>query len=389
MNLEKLFWMHLKGLDMNSIYKAIGDYIRLIDVRNVDKRIDNLRGMNIYKEFIPSLANVSKSDLSKYKVIKKGQFLYSSMQAGRDETIRVALYQDDLPAIVSPAYFVFEIMEEKSLLPEYLMTWFSREESDRLGWFLSDSSVRASLDWEVFSNIHIPIPNLQVQRKYIAISEVIRIKKRAYEESIRELELICNLTIEGLKGDIKDENTIGHFINVLEQRNTLSKYDCVMGMNVKKEFMPSVANTKNSDLSKYKVINHGQFAYSPMQAGRDETIRVALFKEDNPSIISPAYSVFEVKNENILLPDFLMMWFHRPEFNRLGWFVSDSSVRASLDLKRFLDIPIPIPSISKQQSIVKFFQILEVRKKAYKDINKLTKPICPLMIKGVLKETEK
>ncbi len=373
---------------MNSIYKPIGNFIQLIDKRNSLGAIEKLRGMNIHKEFIPSLANVSQTDTSKYKIIQKGQFLYSAMQAGRDETIRVALYQDSEPAIVSPAYFVFKIKDQSKLLPEYLMTWFSREESDRLGWFLSDSSVRASLDWEVFSSIHIPIPDISTQEKYVAISKIIRSKKVDYENSINELNLICNLAVESLKETISQDNHISKYVNVLDKRNSNGDYNRVMGMNVKKEFMPSVANTKNTDLTKYKVIKKGQFAYSPMQVGRDETIRVALYDRDKPSIISPAYSIFEIKDENLLLPEFLMMWFHRPEFNRYGWFLSDSSVRASLDLQRFLDISIPIPSIEKQRSIVKFYQVLDMKKKTLKSLNELTKPICPLMIQGVLKEVQ-
>jgi len=373
---------------MNSTYKPIGRFIQLLDNRNSSGEISKLRGMNIHKEFIPSLANVSQTDTSKYKIIRKGQFLYSAMQAGRDETIRVALYQETDPALVSPAYFVFEIKDQNKLLPEYLMTWFSREESDRLGWFLSDSSVRASLDWEVFSNIRIPVPDINTQKKYVAISQIVRSKKFDYEDSVSELNRICNFAVESLKGTISKENPIRRFVNILDERNSIGEYSKVMGMNVKKEFMPSVANTKNTDLTKYKIIKKGQFAYSPMQVGRDETIRVALYENDTPSIISPAYSTFEIRDEDLLLPEFLMMWFHRPEFNRYGWFLSDCSVRASLDLQRFLDISIPIPSLEKQRSIVKFYQVLDMKKKTLKSLSELTKPICPLMIQGVLKEVK-
>lgn len=85
-------------------YKRLGDYIQLVDNRNKDLKVTNLLGINITKNFMPSVANVSGTDLSKYKIIQKEQFAYSAMQVGRDETIRIALYTDDEPAIISPAY---------------------------------------------------------------------------------------------------------------------------------------------------------------------------------------------------------------------------------------------------------------------------------------------
>ncbi|PIQ18948.1 MAG: restriction endonuclease subunit S, partial [Flavobacteriaceae bacterium CG18_big_fil_WC_8_21_14_2_50_34_36] len=129
-------------------FKPIGKYIQLVDNRNKDLAVTNLLGINITKNFMPSVANVSETDLSKYKIIQKGQFAYSAMQAGRDETIRIALYTYDEPAIISPAYSVIEVSDKNELLPEYMMMWFQRPESDRYGWFISDSSVRASLDYD-------------------------------------------------------------------------------------------------------------------------------------------------------------------------------------------------------------------------------------------------
>ncbi len=129
-----------------SNYKRLGDYIQLVDNRNKDLAVTNLLGINITKNFMPSVANVSGTDLSKYKVIQKEQFAYSAMQVGRDETIRLALYTNNKPAIISPAYLVIESKDE--LISEYMMMWFQRPESDRYGWFISDSSVRASLEWE-------------------------------------------------------------------------------------------------------------------------------------------------------------------------------------------------------------------------------------------------
>ena len=153
--------------------------------------------------------------------------------------------------------------------------------------------------------------------------------------------------------------------------------------------MPSVANTSESDLSKYKIIQKGQFAYSAMQVGRDETIRLALYEGEQPAIISPAYLVFEVIDKAIVLPEFLMLWFYRPEFNRYGWFISDSSVRASLEWERFKEIKIPVPDIKIQEAIVTIYHTLETRKRINEQLKNTIKPLCPVLMRGVLENFKK
>src|SRR5690606_24958864 len=164
-----------------------------------DLAVTNLLGINITKNFMPSVANTSETDLSKYKIIQKGQFAYSAMQVGRDETIRLALYGEENLAIISPAYLVIEVNDENEVLPEYMMMWFQRPESDRYGWFISDSSVRASLDWERFCEIEIPIPDISEQRKYVALYKGLLTNQKTYENSLEDLQLICNSFMDTLK----------------------------------------------------------------------------------------------------------------------------------------------------------------------------------------------
>jgi type I restriction enzyme S subunit len=160
----------------------------------------------------------------------------------------------------------------------------------------------------------------------------------------------------------------------------------VQGININKEFMPSVANLSETDLTKYKVIAKDQFAYSAMQTGRDECIRIALFHEDESVIISPAYSVLRTKNERAL-SEYVMLWFSRSESDRYGWFISDSSIRASLELSRFYEIEIPLPSMEQQQAVVNFYHALYLIKKNITTMGNLIKDLCPILIKGSLEET--
>lgn len=369
-------------------YKRIGDYIKLIDDRNSDLAVTNLLGINITKNFMPSVANTSETDLSRYKVIRKNQFAYSAMQVGRDETIRLALFVEDKPAIISPAYLVIEVKDENELLPEYLMMWFHRPESDRYGWFISDSSVRASLEWERFCEIKIPIPHIGEQRKYVALYKGLLTNQKAYQNSLKDLQLICDSSMEKLKS-LDNHQPLNKLVRLVDTRNQNLKVTNLLGINVHKVFMPSKANVGETDLSKYKIIQKEQFAYSAMQVGRDETVRVVLYSKDEPSIISPAYLVFEVIDKNIVLPEFLMLWFHRPEFNRYGWFISDSSVRASLEWDRFKEINIPIPDIEIQKAVVTIYHTWETRKRINIQLKHTIKPICPVLIKGVVDKFKK
>jgi type I restriction enzyme S subunit len=349
--------------------------------------VTNLLGINITKNFMPSVANTSETDLSKYKIIRKGQFAYSAMQVGRDETIRIALYTNDKPAIISPAYLVIEVNNENELLPEYVMMWFQRPESDRYGWFISDSSVRASLEWERLCDIEIPIPSIEEQRKYVALYQGLLDNQKTYERSLDDLQLICNQFMDSLK-KIKTHIQIADLVELIDNRNIDNFSNKLLGINVEKTFMSSKANVTDTNLSKYKIVRNGQFAFSAMQVGRDETVRVVLYSYDEPAIISPAYLVFEVIDHSIVLPEFMMLWFYRPEFNRYGWFISDSSVRASLEWERFKEIRIPIPDIQIQKAIVTIYHTLETRKRINEQLKDTIKPLCPVLIRGVVESME-
>lgn len=152
---------------MKSNYKRIGDYIQLVDERNTGLKVTTLLGLTISKQFIPSVANIIGTDMENYKIIRKNQFACSTMQVRRDRKMPVALLQDFDEAIISPAYPVFEVIDPKKLLPEYLMMWFSRAEFDREALFYAVGGVRGSLEWEDFCNMALPIPSPDKQREIV------------------------------------------------------------------------------------------------------------------------------------------------------------------------------------------------------------------------------
>ena len=167
---------------MKSNYDALGNYIRLVDTRNTDLVTEQVLGINIDKYFMPSVANVIGTDLSKYKLITKGKFACNPMHVGRDERLPVALYTEDEPAIVSPAYFMFEIIDSSILNEDYLMMWFRRPEFDRLCWLRTDESVRGGITWDDICRMKVPVPPLNEQieivQSYQAITDRIALKKQ-------------------------------------------------------------------------------------------------------------------------------------------------------------------------------------------------------------------
>lgn len=152
---------------MKSNYNTLGKYVRLIDIRNTDLQIENLLGVNVSKNFMPSVANTIGTDMTNYKIVKKNQFACNPMHVGRDRIFPVAMLKDYDVALVSPAYFVFEIIDTNELLPDYLMMWFRRPETDHFMWFKTDSSVRGGIGWNEICSVELPVPDIPTQQKIV------------------------------------------------------------------------------------------------------------------------------------------------------------------------------------------------------------------------------
>jgi type I restriction enzyme S subunit len=154
---------------------------------------------------------------------------------------------------------------------------------------------------------------------------------------------------------------IGDYIQVVDERNKGLKITTLLGLSISKQFIKSVANVIGTDMENYKIIRKNQFACSTMQVRRDKKMPLALYTENEPAIISQAYPIFEIKDTTELLPEYLMMWFTRSEFDRQACFHAVGGVRGSLEWEDFCDMQLPIPSIEKQQAIVQEYQTVQNR----------------------------
>src|SRR5690606_6276873 len=173
---------------MKSNYKKIGKYIRLVDERNKGLKIQQLLGLSISKEFIPSVANIIGTDMENYKIIRRNQFACSTMQVRRDKKMPIALLQEVDEAIISQAYPVFEVKNEQELLPEYLMMWFTRSGFDHEACFHAVGGVRGSLEWEDFENMQLPIPHITKQREIVKEYNTLQNRIQLNEQLIQKLE---------------------------------------------------------------------------------------------------------------------------------------------------------------------------------------------------------
>ena len=161
---------------------------------------------------------------------------------------------------------------------------------------------------------------------------------------------------------------LGDYIREVDVRNKDLKVTNLMGIKIDKHFMPSVANTIGTDLSNYKVVSKNQFACNLMHVGRDEKIPIAILLDENKIIVSPAYFTFEIINFELLLPEYLMMWFSRKEFDRNAWFYTDADVRGGMDKRTLMDMQLPIPSIEQQREIVSEYETISKRIKLNEQI---------------------
>ena len=188
---------------MASNYKRLGDYIEEVDERNSEGFDIPIGLQGKTKTFIETVANVSETDLSNYKLLKNNYFAFSPMQVGRDERLSISLYKSEKTSIISPAYITFRVKSENKLLPEYLMMYFRRKESDRFFAYISDCSIRSSISWEDMCNVLMPIPNIKRQRafieKYNAIMGLINSAKEQENILKNTMEDISEKFFENLK----------------------------------------------------------------------------------------------------------------------------------------------------------------------------------------------
>lgn len=161
---------------------------------------------------------------------------------------------------------------------------------------------------------------------------------------------------------------LGDYIQQIDVRNKDEKVTRLLGVSIDKKFIESIANTIGTDMSTYKIVKHGQFAYGPVTSRNGDKVSIALLMEEE-CIISSSYIVFEITDTKKLLPEYLNLWFKRPEFDRYARFHSHGSAREIIDWEEMCNVELPVPSLDRQQKIVKAYKIIEDRIALKRKIN--------------------
>lgn len=356
----------------------IESYAQACDIDNLT--VNDVSGINRDKEFFSPAKQVG-ANTSKYKIVPPKYFACNLMHVGRDIVLPISLNTTSENKIVSPAYTIFKVKDEKNLLSEYLFMWLKSDEKDRFFWLYTDSSVRDGLAWEDLCNIEINLPPLTVQQKYVAVYQAMLANQQAYEQGLDDLKLVCDGYIEQLKNTLELQS-MRSFIKECEQRNTLLQCNNIQGVDSSSQLIKTKANTNGLNFSNYKIVSKNNFVYNPSRINLGS---IALSKMEQ-CIVSPMYIVFEVIDTKKILPDFLMMWFSRAEFQRSTWFYASGSVRDIFGFTSMQEVKIPIPSIEEQQAIVNIYTVLLERRAINEQLKKQIKEICPILVRGSIGE---
>lgn len=359
----------------------IGELIQVCDERN-SYGYTNFHGLNINKEFMPTWANTEGLDESKYKVVRKKRFVFSGMQTGRDECIRISMYSGEEPIIVSPAYVTFEIAKEDIVFPEYFFMLFLSKEKDRFGAFCSDGSIRSNLDWDRFCDFDITLPPIQQQRKYVDIYLSLQNNLAVYQSKVEELKLVCDGYIEELRRKMPSER-IGEYIFRYSEKNTEKAINDVVGLSTEKKFRVAQSRVNRNELGGYKIVHPLDIAYVPTT----DTWKVLAFAVNHfekDVVVSPIYEVFKTIGK--LKSDYLAIWLKREEFDRYARYNSWGSARENFTFEEMQEVRIPIPDESVQQAIIDLYLIYEDRKAIATQLKEQLNNICPVLIRGSLME---
>ena len=354
----------------------VGTLIQLFDNKNTEGIVYPYYGINKDKEFMPTVANTDGLDPSKYTKLEKGMFVFSGMQTGRDVCIRIGLYNNDFPVLMSPAYITFKVIDEKKVDPTYLFLNFNRFESDRRGWFLSDSSIRSNLDWDRFCDIEIPLPSIETQRELVAVYNGLKELAEENEKLLEPLSKSCQAYIINCNRKYKTHE-LSEFIEEVNERNINNEISLTQGVDVNMQFIP--AKREAEDKEGTKIVRTGQFAFNKVVKAGGTKLPIA-YRTGPDCVISSSYAVFRNIKVSELLSEYLMLWMSRTEFHRYCGYISQGTTRDIFDFNDLSSLKISLPPIEIQQKIVDLYNCYEECKRIANQAREKIKNLCPALV---------
>lgn len=365
------------------------DLLEYSDIRN-DAGFYNENdtiGISTEKSMIPTKANLDGVNLRRYKLFLPNHFAYVADTSRRGDKIALAYNNTDKTYIVSPWYVVFRVNDASKdiLAPEYLFLFFNRTEFDRYARINSWGSGQECFWFPSMEDVVINLPPLTIQKKYVDIYKAMVANQQSYERGLEDLKLVCDGYIEDLRRKMPSEK-IGKYLQERDQRNDIGlSVDSVRGIATNKELIPTKADMDGVGLDNYKTVKPGQIAYVPDTSRRGEKISLGFNNTQDTFLVSSIYTVFGTKTE-VLIPEYLMLFLTRAEFDRYARFHSWGSARETFDWDEMCNVEIPIPDINVQEAIAEVFAVYNARKQINEQLKAQIKDICPILIKGSLEE---
>ena len=365
----------------------LGELIELCDERNSDNKykLSDVKGISTEKVFIDTKANMDGVSLDSYKVVNPREFSYVSDTSRRGDKIALAFNKSNKAVLISSIYTTFKCSQNDLLIPEYLFMFFNRPEFDRYARFNSWGSARETFSWEDFCDIDITLPSIEQQRKYVDVYLALQSNLAAYQSKVEELKLVCDGYLDKLKVE-NEKLKIGEFIEVCDERNSKGIYTLknLRGVSIEKKFIDTKADMAGVSLAPYIVVKPKYFVFVPVTSRNGEKITLAINDSDDTYIVSSAYTVFRIKDTKELLPQYLFMYFNRPEFDRHARFNSWGSAREVFTMDDMNEVKIPIPDIKVQQEIVNIHKCYIERQRIAEALKEQINNICPVLIRGSL-----
>lgn len=366
----------------------LGDYIERSTVNNSDLKygIDFIAGVNNQGVFTVPKGNTEGVDLKPYKIVNNGAFVYNPT---RLDLGSIAYRMEDL-CIVSHLYMVFYLTEEgkKIIDPLWLFIYFRRSEFCREVTFRNFGSQRPEFNFSDMSDIIIHLPDIDIQRKFVAVYNAMLENQQSYERRLDDLKLVCDAYIEDLRRKMPCE-AIGAYIEEFNQKNEIGlTLDSVRGIATSKEFIDTKANMDGVALDNYKIVEPGMIAFISDTSRRADKMSLALNQSEEAYLVSSISTVIKT-NKNKLLSKYLYLFFCRTEFDRYARFHSWGSARETFSIDDMKGIAIPIPNLEIQKSIVEIYEAYRTRKEINEKLKAQIKDICPILIKGSIEEAKK
>lgn len=349
-------------MELNKV--RLGDFIEVSTVNNraLEYGSDLIRGVTTEGFLRDPKGDVRSVDLAPYKIVRQNAFVYNP---SRLDLGSIARCTEQL-CIVSHLYIVFYLNAAglRAIDPAWLYMYLRRSEFMREVTFRNFGSQRPEFNFKKMSDIELPLPPIEVQRKYVAIYEAMLANQRVYERGLDDLKLTCDALVEKLMRELRHE-AVGPFIEQCDDRNSKGDFDkdAVRGLSISKQLIETKANLDGVNLCNYKVITPGAVAYVPVTSRNGGKLSIALNESDETNITSAINTVFRVKKSagQKLLPSYLMLFFGRSEFDRYARFNSWGSARETFDWAEMCDVRIPLPDITVQRYAVELYQAWRTR----------------------------